>query len=129
MTRNYNSVELIGNIGKAPELRHTPNNTAVTDFTLAMSKSCKDADGNEKSETTWIRIVCWSFLAETVCKILNTGDLVFVHGRLSSRNYEKDGQKHSVVEVVAEDVLLMRASNKNATPAEGTMPDEAVQPK
>lgn len=102
-----NKVTLIGNIGKAPELRKTPSDISVTDFNLAMTKQWKNQSGEEKSETTWVKVVCWGPLAENVTKLLKVGDLVYVEGRLSNRSYESDNQKFNIMEVIAEDVLLM----------------------
>lgn len=120
MLRNVNEVTLIGNIGKKPELRKTPSGVAVTDFTLATSKKWKNAQGEEKSETTWHKIVCWSYLAETVCKILNVGDLTYIKGHISNRIYEKDDQKFNITEIIAENVLIMSPSNHDTAADEET---------
>lgn len=111
MIRNINKVTLIGNVGRKPELRKTSNDSLITDFNLAMTKQWRNQAGEEKFETTWVRVICWAGLAETVSKILNTGDLVYVEGRLSNRTIDKEDVKFTTLEVVADDVLIMRPSN------------------
>ena len=59
MNKNINEVRLLGNVGRAPKLRYTSTNTAVTDFTLATSKNWVTKDGEERSKTTWHKVVCW----------------------------------------------------------------------
>lgn len=102
-----NKVWLIGNLTKNPELRYTPNGTAVCTFTLAVD--------NYKKEADFINIVVWEKRAETVAEYCTKGKQVSVCGRIATRNYENnDGQRIYVTEVVADDVKFMNAKNETA---------------
>ena len=80
-----------------------------------MTKQWKTQSGEEKSETTWVRIVCWNSLAENVSKIINTGDLVQVDGMLTNRARVKNEVQYTVTEVTANEVLLMSANTRSRT--------------
>ncbi|MBA7534261.1 Single-stranded DNA-binding protein [subsurface metagenome] len=95
-----NKVLLIGNLGRDPEMRFTPDGKAVTDFSLAVS------DG--KADTVWYRIVCWQGLAEVVNKSLVKGRQVYVEGRLHPKQWEgKDGKLHTSLDVMADKVVFL----------------------
>ncbi len=97
-----NRVILIGRLTRDPELRYTPNGTAVASFTVAINRKYN------KEETDFIPIVVWAKLAELCANYLGKGRLVAVEGRLQVRTYEaKDGQKRWVTEVIAEDVRFL----------------------
>ncbi|MBI3664957.1 MAG: single-stranded DNA-binding protein, partial [Acidobacteria bacterium] len=106
-SRSVNKVILLGNLGRDPETRYTPNGTPCTNFTLATSRRWKDQQTGEwKEETDWHRIVLWR--SENVLPHLQKGKQVFIEGRLQTRNWEdKDGNKRSTTEVVAENVILL----------------------
>lgn len=101
-----------------PELRKTQSETPVTDFSVAMSEKWRTKAGEEKSETTWAKIVCWGRLAESVVPIIEKGDLVYIEGKLSNRSYEKDGVTRQVTEVEAFNVLKMDSSRGSQADAE-----------
>ena len=101
-----------------PELRQNKTETPVTDFSIAMSEKWRTKDGTEKSETTWAKIVCWGRLAESVVPIIEKGDLVYIEGKLSNRNYEKDGVSRQVTEVEAFNVLKMDSSRNSQSDAD-----------
>ena len=103
-----------------PELRQTKTETPVTDFSIAMSEKWRTKDGVDKSETTWAKIVCWGRLAESVVPIIEKGDLVYLEGKLSNRNYEKDGVSRQVTEVEASNVLKMDSSRNSQSDAEAS---------
>lgn len=103
-----------------PELRHTQSEIPVTDFSLAMSEKWRTKTGEEKSETTWAKIVCWGRLAESVVPIVEKGDLLYVEGKLSNRSYEKDGITRQVTEIEAYNVLKMDSARGG-----GNSPEEA----
>ncbi|RLC40679.1 MAG: single-stranded DNA-binding protein [Candidatus Coatesbacteria bacterium] len=100
----YNKILLMGNLTKDVELRYTPQGTAVSRFRIAVNRSYKDSQGEWKGDTLFINVVAWSFLAERCAETLSKGDNVFVEGRLDMRNYEYQGQKRTVFEVVANKV-------------------------
>ena len=72
-------------------------------------------DGEERSETTWVRVVCWGYQAETIVRILEKGDLVYVEGKITNRSFEKEGQKVNVTEVEAREVLRLSSSRNAGT--------------
>lgn len=104
-----NRVILIGRLTRDPELRYTPNGTAVASFTIAVDRKFK------REETDFVPIVVWSKLAEHCANYLAKGRLVAVEGRLQVRSYEtQDGQKRWVTEVIGEDVRFLDKSGAGA---------------
>lgn len=100
-----NSVSLMGRLTADPELRHTPNDIAVTTFSLAVDRSYVK-QGQEK-QTDFINIVCWRHTAEFVSRFFRKGQLVAIHGSIQTRRYEdKDGNKRTAFEVVADNVYF-----------------------
>jgi single-strand DNA-binding protein len=109
-TRSLNKVLLIGNIVRDPELRYTPQNTAVANFTVATNRSWTNNDGSEQESTEFTRVVAWGKLAEIVGQILKKGRKVYVEGRLQTREWDgPEGQKNRRTEVVADQVIALDA--------------------
>jgi single-strand DNA-binding protein len=103
-----NKVMLSGRLTRDPELRYTPNGTAVSSFALASSRRYKGQDGQWKEVVTYINIVAWSKLAMLVSEYLKKGSAAFVEGSLHSHSWQtEDGQKRSVVEVKAERIQFL----------------------
>ncbi|MDP2661081.1 MAG: single-stranded DNA-binding protein [Dehalococcoidia bacterium] len=99
---------IIGNLGKDPEMRYTPDGKAVTSFTVAVNRRSSAPGGDQKEETEWFRVVSFGKLAETCNEFLAKGRKVFVEGRLQTRSWDgQDGQKHTIVEIVATDMVMM----------------------
>src|SRR5260221_4664394 len=87
-----NKIMLIGNLGRDPELNVTSDGTAVTKFSLAVSRTYKTASGERRDETEWFNIVTWRGLAETCERYLHKGSKVYIEGRLTQRKYtDKEG--------------------------------------
>lgn len=107
MARSFNQVTLMGNLTRDPELRNTPNGQSVCSFSLALNRSYKAADGNWQEVTDFVDVVAWGPLGERVAQYLTKGRPALVSGRLQSSSWEKDGQKRSKVEVVANDVTFL----------------------
>jgi single-strand DNA-binding protein len=106
--RGLNKVTLIGNVGKDPETQTIERNIKVAKFSLATSEVYKDANGQSQTSTEWHNVVLWRGLAELAEKYLRKGSLVFVEGKLKTRNFEdKDGQKRYVTEIIAEQLILL----------------------
>lgn len=103
MPADFNKVILIGNLTAAPELRYTPNGTAVADLRLAVNHRYT-SQGERHEEALFITAVVWAKQAEACAEYLDKGSKVLVEGRLRLRQWEKDGQKRSVIEAVAEHV-------------------------
>ena len=108
MSRGLNKVMIIGHLGKDPEMRYTPSGRPVTTFTVAVSRSWSSADGERHSETEWFNVVAWGNLAEICKQYLTKGQQVYIEGRLQTRRWDdKEGQKHTSVEVVANEMMIL----------------------
>ncbi len=108
MSRGLNKVMIIGHLGKDPEMRYTPSGRPVTTFTVAVSRSWNSADGERHAETEWFNVVAWGNLAEICKQYLTKGQQVYVEGRLQTRRWDdKEGQKHTSVEIVANEMMML----------------------
>ena len=118
---SLNKVLLIGNLTKDPELRYTPNGTAVANLRLAVNRRFKDRSGELKEDTCFVTITAWDKQAEICNQYLQKGRPVFVEGILQSRSWETpDGQKRSTIDVRAERIQFL-----GAKPADGASASEA----
>lgn len=117
----FNKIILIGNLTKDPELRYTPQGTAVASFRIAVNSKIKQ-QGELKDETLFIGVVVFGKQAESAGQYLSKGRSVLVEGRLQERNWEKDGQKHSRMEVVASSVRFL-----SKKPGAGETRDSALR--
>jgi single-strand DNA-binding protein len=107
---SYNKILLMGNLTKDPELRYTPQGTAVANLRMAVNRKYRTKDQELKEEVCFITAVVWNKQAETCNQYLHKGSSVFVEGRLQSRTWEDNtGAKRSVIEVRAERVQFMGA--------------------
>jgi single-strand DNA-binding protein len=129
---SLNRVLLIGNLTKDPELRYTPQGTAVVNLRLAVNRKYRDKSQEMKEDTCFLTVVVWDKQAETCNQYLRKGSPVFIEGRLQSRSWEDNaGQKRSVVEVRAERVQFLSAgtntgTNKEHAPAVEDAPLDAL---
>ncbi len=103
MAKGFNKVILMGNLTRDPETRTTPNGQSVTSFGLAVNRTWRGADGSNQESVSYIDCVAWGKTGEVMAQYLSKGRPVLVSGRLEQRSWEKDGQKHSKVEVIIED--------------------------
>lgn len=119
-----NKVIIIGNLGGDPEVRYTPNGSAVANFNVATSESWKDKNTGEKKERTeWHRIVVWGKLGELCGEYLSKGRQVYLEGRLQTRSYEdKDGVKRYMTEIIATDVQFLGSKEAGGGRAGGVAP-------
>jgi single-strand DNA-binding protein len=115
---SYNKVLLMGNLTKDPELRYTPQGTAVANLRMAVNRKYRSKDQELKEEVCFITAVVWNKQAETCNQYLHKGSSVFVEGRLQSRSWEDNtGAKRSVIEVRAERVQFMGAPGQGKAPS------------
>jgi single-strand DNA-binding protein len=116
MARSLNKCMIIGNVGRDPEMRYTPQGTAVTSFSVAVSRSyTPNGSTEQREETDWFRVTAWNKLAEICNQYLTKGQRVYVEGRVSMRLFDgNDGQKHGSLELTAND--MMRLSSRNDMP-------------
>lgn len=98
-------VTLIGNVTNDPEMRFTEGGNGKISFGIAVERSWKAGD-EWKKETSFFNIVGWDPLASEAARVLTKGVRVMVSGRLQQRSYEKDGDKKSIIELVADDIAL-----------------------
>lgn len=126
---NLNKVLLIGNLTRDPELRYTPNGTAVSNLRLAVNRVYTTQSGEKKEDVCYITVVVWGKRAETCGDFLVKGSPVFVEGRLQTRSWEtEDKQKRNVVEVVADNIQFLGktkgAPEFETEPAQEGFPEE-----
>lgn len=100
-SKGVNKVILVGNLGKDPEVRYTPNGKAVANLTLATSESWKDQSGQIQEKTEWHRVSMFGKLAEIACEYLRKGSQIYVEGKLQTRKWQdQQGQDRYTTEVV-----------------------------
>ena len=125
---NLNKVFLMGNLTKDPELKYTPSGKAVATLRMAVNRSYVLQSGEKKDEVLFIGVVVWGKTAENCNLYLKKGSPLFVEGRMQSRSWETpDGQKKSVIEVVADRVQFLSARKSENTEKEGE--GEALAPE
>lgn len=126
---SLNKVLLIGNLTKDPELRYTPNGTAVANLRIAVNRKFKDRTGELKEDTCFVTITVWDKQAETCSQYLQKGRAIFVEGILQSRSWETpEGQKRSTMDVRAERIQFLPGGRpgEGGMQAEGTVSDQAA---
>lgn len=128
-----NKVILVGNLGKDPEVRYLEGGTAVANFTLATSETYKDKSGNRIEQTEWHNVVVWRGLAEIAEKYLRKGSMVYVEGKLRTRQWEdKDGVKRYTTEIIADNMTMLggkREESSNTPTPTATPPQNIPSPK
>lgn len=98
----------VGNLGRDPEVKFTPSGRAVAKFSLAVSDSYSDRDGNKQERTEWVNVAVWGKQAEACGQYLAKGRQCYVEGRLQTRSYDdKEGNKRYVTEVIANRVQFL----------------------
>jgi single-strand DNA-binding protein len=109
MAKSVNKVILIGNLGKDPEVKYTPQGTAVAKFTLATNERYKDKSGEWQDRTEWHNVVAWARTAEIVGEYLKKGRTVYVEGSLRTSSWEdkQTNQKKYKTEIVVNDLVLL----------------------
>lgn len=120
MKRGINSWTIVGNVGKDPELRYTPDGTSVCNFSVAVNNFWKDQSGNEHESVEWVYVVAWKGLADFVGQYMRGGAPVYVQGRAKTRKYEHEGVTKYKTELVAERVIPFGGNRSSGAPvAEG----------
>ena len=106
MANNLNSITVVGNITRDPEMRFTPSGVSKVTFGVAVNRSWRNQQSNEwEEQTSFFNVVCWRELADNVGASLKKGTRVVVTGRLEQRSWEtENGEKRSVVEIVADEI-------------------------
>lgn len=104
---SINKVILVGRLGKDVEVRYSPSNQAVANLTLATSESFKNKEGKKEERTEWHRVIIFGRMAELADKYLHKGRQVYIEGKLQTRSWDKDGQKHYTTEIIANNVQFL----------------------
>ncbi|HCR80860.1 MAG: Single-stranded DNA-binding protein [Candidatus Pacebacteria bacterium GW2011_GWB1_47_8] len=125
--RSLNKAMLIGNLTRDPNLRFTPNGTAVCSFGIATNRSWTSADGGEKQERVdFHNIVAWAKLAEICGQLLHKGDKVFVEGRIQTRDWKTEqGDDRRITEIVIDNMMLL-SSRGNGAPVSDLPADDSA---
>src|SRR4030095_1182197 len=133
---SLNKAQLIGNLGRDAELKYTSTGLAVATFSMATTEVWRDKDANgkptgpQKEKTEWHRCVVWGSMAENLAQYLVKGKQVYVEGRLQTRQWEKDGQKHYSTVIRADRIQLLGSKKGGGSgssvphPAETAVPDD-----
>ena len=114
--KSVNKVTLLGNLGKDPEVKFTPQGTAVAKLALATNERYKDKEGQWQDRTEWHNVVLWQRLAEIAGEYLKKGGKVYIEGRLQTRSWDDktSGQKKYMTEVVGSDLILLGGRGEGA---------------
>ena len=116
MAGSLNKVQLIGNVGRDPEMKYLAGGEAVTTFSLATNRRWRGQDGQTHEQTEWHNVVAWRKLAEQCGEYLEKGRQVYVEGRLQTRTWDDptSGQKRYRTEIVAEELVLLDSRSDRA---------------
>lgn len=129
MARSLNKVSLIGNLTRDPELRYTPQGTAVCTLGLATNRQWTTESGEKKEDVEFHRIVSWNKLAELCAQLLSKGRKVYVEGRLQTKTWTgKDEVQRTTTEIVISDMIILDSRrDKGTTSQDFDIPGEAIQ--
>lgn len=129
--RGHEEIEIIGNVGKDPEMRFTPSGVPVTSFSVAVNKVLVDADGNKTEKVKWFRVTCWRKLAEITAQYVKKGTAVFVKGEVEASSFtDREGTARASLELTASKVQFLggrdgegeEGSRGGSDPAENDLP-------
>ena len=131
MARGVNKAILIGNLGQDPEIRYTPNGSAVCNLTLATNESWKDKESGERHERTeWHRLVFFGRLAEIVQEYLHKGSQIYVEGRIQTRKWQsQNGDERTTTEIIVSEMQILGARSNTAEYDSDKVPNHDTQPK
>ncbi len=126
---SFNKIILVGNLGRDPELRYTPQGTPVCSFTVATNEKRKDRAGEMQDMTTWFRVTLWGRQAETASQYLTKGRPVYIEGRIRMEEWtDRDGKQRYTLEVHATDMQFIGGGRGEDTgsgvPAAKGLPSE-----
>ena len=118
-SRGLNKVQIIGNLGRDPEMRFTQDGTPVTNFSVAVSNSWQGRDGEQRERTEWFKVVAWRRLAEISNEYLRTGGKVYVEGRLETQKWQdQEGNDRYTTELIARDLLMLGGRDDVDSPSD-----------
>jgi len=119
-----NRIQIIGNLGKDPEMRHSHSGKPVTNFSVAVNQRWRKTEGEVRETTEWFNIEAWGHLGEVCKEYLHKGSLVFIEGRMKTDRYEHQGETRYFSKVIASRMQMLdrRQSAEELTP-EGDEPE------
>jgi single-strand DNA-binding protein len=118
---SVNKVILVGRLGRDPETRYTGGGQAVANFSVATDETYKDKNGERQKRTEWHKIVVWGKQAEIAQQYLKKGSLIFIEGRIQSREWQdKEGQKRTSFEIVASNFRMLGGRGDGAAGGGGS---------
>ncbi len=121
----YQSIVLVGHLGRDPEMRYTPSGTPVTSFNVATTRRWTDAEGQEQEKTTWFRVTAWRKLAETCNQYLAKGRLVLVEGEIDASAWtDRNGEARATLELRASRVRFLGGKGERAEGSEEAPPED-----
>jgi len=131
MTASLNKVQLIGFLGKDPDVRYMPNGDAAANFSLATNETWKDKEGKKQERTEWHNIVAYASLAEIAGKYLKKGSLVYVEGRLRTRKWQdkNTGTDRYTTEVTIDALQMLPNGSSKPEGNDGRQSDHAKEAK
>lgn len=117
---SFNKIIVVGNLGRDPELRYTPQGNAVCDFSVATNEKKRDKAGELQNVVTWFRVTLWNKQAENASKYLTKGSSVYIEGRLRIEEWtDRDGNNRYSLEVNASDMQFLSGGRGDETVSEG----------
>ncbi len=130
MARSLNRVQLIGNLTRDPELRYTPQGTAVCTLGLATNRTWTTDGGDKKEDVEYHKIVAWNKLGELCSQLLSKGRKIYVEGRLSTRSWTaQDGGQRSTTEIVIDDMIILDSRRDGGLGQDMSYGEEAEAPE
>ena len=126
---SFNKIIIVGNLGRDPELRYTPQGTAVCNFSMATTDKRRDKSGESQDVTTWFRVTLWEKKAEVAAKYLTKGSQVYIEGRLKLDEWtDRDGNTRTTLDVTATDMQFVGSGAPRDTGYTPDSPDMDREP-
>jgi single-strand DNA-binding protein len=126
---SFNKIIIVGYLGRDPELRYTPQGTAVCDFSIATTERRKDSAGELQDVTTWFKVTAWKRQAELANQYLAKGRQVYIEGRLRQEEYtDREGNRRTILKVDVSDMHFMGTRGEEAA-AHSTAPGQSARPQ
>src|SRR5258707_5107717 len=124
---SFNKIILVGNLGRDPELRYTPQGTPVCSFTMATNERRKDKTGEWQEQVTWFKVTLWGRQAETASQYLTKGRAVYIEGRLRVEEWtDRDGKPRHTLEVHATDMQFIGGGGGGGGRSEESHPEKTA---
>lgn len=126
---SLNKIQIIGHLGRDPEVRYLPNGDAVSNFSVATTEKWKNQAGEQQEATEWHRVTAFAKLAEIVGKYLKKGSQVYIEGKIQSRKYQdKDGNEKLSVEIRASEMQMLGGRTDAGDPQSAPQPQQRPAP-